>query len=134
MCFETFDNIINCIKDRFNQTDYQAYVHPQEIVKVFKEEDWKDDLQIAIQNCGVNEFDVTSSKVQVLFLPETAKFCGLDSRMQLLGMIALFQKLDSIRSNKTGKVDFNNASPKLSVRDHFRFLKELNLSSLNNNK
>ena len=97
MCFETFDNIINCIKDRFNQTDYQAYVHPQEIVKVFKEEDWKDDLQIAIQNCGVNEFDVTSSKVQVLFLPETAKFCGLDSRMQLLGMIALFQKLDIIK-------------------------------------
>ena len=30
--FETFDNIINCIKDRFNQTDYQIHVHLQEIL------------------------------------------------------------------------------------------------------
>ena len=26
MYFETFDDIINCIKDRFNQTDYEIYV------------------------------------------------------------------------------------------------------------
>ena len=38
--FETFDNIINCIKDRFNQADYQIYVHIQEIfMKAFKEQD-----------------------------------------------------------------------------------------------
>ena len=30
--FETFDNIINCIEDRFNQTDYQIDVHLQEIL------------------------------------------------------------------------------------------------------
>ena len=36
--FETFDNI-NCIKDCFNQTDYQIYVHLQEILmKAFKEQ------------------------------------------------------------------------------------------------
>ena len=45
MCFETFDNIINCIKNRFNQTDNQIYVHLQEIsIKTFKEQDWEDDL------------------------------------------------------------------------------------------
>ena len=61
--FETFDNIINCIKDRFNQTDYQKYGHLQEIlIKAFKEQDWEDDLQIVIQNCGVNKFDVPSLK------------------------------------------------------------------------
>ena len=29
--FETLDNFINCIKDHFNLTDYQIYVHLQEI-------------------------------------------------------------------------------------------------------
>ena len=58
--FETFDNI-NWIKDPFNQTDYQIYVHLQEIlIKAFKEQDWEDDLQIVIQNYGVSEFDVPS--------------------------------------------------------------------------
>ena len=33
----------------------------------------------------------------MLFLPETAKFCDLDSRMQLSEIIALFQKLDIIK-------------------------------------
>ena len=37
---ETFDNI-NCIKDCFNQTDYQIYVHLQKIlIKSFKEQYW----------------------------------------------------------------------------------------------
>ena len=37
--------IITCIKDRFNQTDYQIYVLLQEIlIKVFKKQDWEDDL------------------------------------------------------------------------------------------
>ena len=43
--FEIFEHIC-CIKDRFNQTDYQIYVHPQEIlIKAFIEQDWEDDLQ-----------------------------------------------------------------------------------------
>ena len=47
--FETFDNIINRIKDRFNLADYQIYVHLQEILtKAFKEQKWEDDLQIVI--------------------------------------------------------------------------------------
>ena len=29
--FVTFDNVINCIKYRFNQTDYQIYVHHQDV-------------------------------------------------------------------------------------------------------
>ena len=34
--FETNDNIINCIKDCFNRTDYQISVHLQEIlIKAF---------------------------------------------------------------------------------------------------
>ena len=46
----------NYIKDRFNQTDHQIFAHLQEIlVKAFKEQDWKDDFQIVIQNYGVNE-------------------------------------------------------------------------------
>ena len=57
-------------------------MHFQEIViKCFKEQDWDDDLQIVIQNYGIDEFDVASLKAQLLFLPETAKFYGLDSRM-----------------------------------------------------
>ena len=98
MYFETFDNIINCIKDRFNQADYQIYVHIQEIfMKAFKEQDWEDDLQIVIQNHGVNECDVPSLKTQFLLFPKIAKLCGLDRRMQLSEMITLFQKLDIIK-------------------------------------
>ena len=68
--FETFDNITNCIKDRFNQTDYQIYVHLQEIlIKAFKEKTWKNNLQMVIQICGVNDFDVPSLKAQLLFSP-----------------------------------------------------------------
>ena len=92
MYFETFDNIINCIKDHFNQTDYQI-VHIQ-VIKAFEEQDWEDDSQIVIQNYGFNEFDVPSLETQLLLLPEIAKLYGLDSRMQLSEMIALFQILD----------------------------------------
>ena len=36
--FEIICNIMNCIRDRFSQTNYQIYVHLQEIfVKAFKE-------------------------------------------------------------------------------------------------
>ena len=73
-------------------------MHLQEISKkAFKEEDWEGDLQIVIQNYGANEFDVPWLKTQVLLLLEIAKFYGLDSRMQLSEMIALFQKLDAIK-------------------------------------
>ena len=93
--------IVSC----FNQTDYQIYVHLQEIlIKSFKEQDWAYDLQIAMQNYGANEFDVpslkvqfTSLKTQLLLLLEIAKFYGLDSRMQLSEMTALFQKVDIIK-------------------------------------
>ena len=98
MYFETFHNIVNCIKDQFNQRDYQIYVHLQQIlIKGFKEQDWKDDFHIVMQNYGVNEFDIPLLKTQLLLLPEIAKFYGLNSRMQLSEMIALFQKLDTIK-------------------------------------
>ena len=58
--------------------------------KVFKEQDWEDNLLVVIQNYGVNEFNVHSLKTQLLFLPETAKLYGLDGRMQLSEMIAFF--------------------------------------------
>ena len=64
------------------------------LIKVFKEQDWENDLQIVY---GVNEFDVYSLKIQLLLLPEIAKSYGLDSRMQLSEMIALFQKLETIK-------------------------------------
>ena len=98
MYYETFNNIINCIKDRFSQRDYQIYVHLHEIlIKTFKKQDFGDDLQIVIENHAVNEFDGPSLKAQLLFLLETAKFYGLNSRMQLSEMIALFKKLDAIK-------------------------------------
>ena len=52
-------------------------------------------MHILIQNYGVKEFEVTLLKTQLLLLPEIAK--SLNSRMQLLEMIALFQKLDTIK-------------------------------------
>ena len=45
----------------------------------------------------LNEFDVPSLKNQLLNFTEIAKFYGLDSRMQLYEMIALLQKLDTIK-------------------------------------
>ena len=56
-------------------------MHLQEIfIKSFKEQDWEDDLHIVTQNYGVNEFDVPLLKIQLLLLPEIAKFltvkCG----------------------------------------------------------
>ena len=56
-------------------------MHLQEVsIKAFKEHDWEDDLQIVIQNYGVNEFDVPSF-----------------SQFLLSEMIALFKKLDTIK-------------------------------------
>ena len=52
-------------------------------------------MHILIQNYGVKEFEVTLLKTQLLLLPEIGK--SLNSRMQLLEMIALFQKLDTIK-------------------------------------
>ena len=49
----------------------------------------------AIRNYGINEFNVPSLKTQLILLFEIAKLYGLDSRMQLSEMIALFQKLDT---------------------------------------
>ena len=96
--FETFDNTMNCIKRRFNQKDYQIYVHLQEIlINFFKEQGRKNNLQIVIQNYGVDELDVPSLKTQLFLLSEIAKFCGLGSRMQLSEIIALFRKLDTIK-------------------------------------
>ena len=103
--FETFHNIINRIKDRFNHADYQIFVHLQEIfIKAFKEQNWEDDFQIVIQNCCVDEFDVPSLKTQLLLLPRIAKFYSLDSRVQFLEMITLFQKLDTIKKMLVAEV------------------------------
>ena len=67
------------------------------MIKTFKQQDWEDDLQIVIQKYGVNVFDVPSLKTQFFLLPQVAKFYGLDSRMQLPKMIALFQTPDGIK-------------------------------------
>ena len=56
-------------------------------------------MQIVIQNYGVNESDVPSLNEQLIFLPETTKFYGLGSRMQLSEKLALFKKLDTIKGN-----------------------------------
>ena len=48
-------------------------MHLQEIlIKVCEEQEWKNYLQIVIQNYGVNKFDVSSLKIQLLLLPEIA--------------------------------------------------------------
>ena len=67
------------------------------MIKTFKEQDWENDLQIVIQKYGVNTSDVPSLKTQLFLLHQMAKFYGLDSRMQLSKMIALFQTLDGIK-------------------------------------
>ena len=67
------------------------------LINTFKEQFWEDGLQTVIQNYGVNKFDVPSLKTQLLLLLEIVKFYGLDSRMQPSLMIALFQKLDTIK-------------------------------------
>ena len=67
------------------------------LINTFKEQSWEDGLQTVIQNYGVNKFDVPSLKTQLLLLLEIVKFYGLDSRMQPSLMIALFQKLDTIK-------------------------------------
>ena len=80
-------------------------MHLQEIfIKAFKEQNWEDDFQIVIQNCGVDEFDIPSLKSQLLLLPQIAKFYSFDSRMQFLEMIALFQKVDTIKKMLVAEV------------------------------
>ena len=57
-------------------------MHLQEIlIKAFEDQDSEDDLQIVIQNYGVNEFDFPPLKIQMALLAETAKFYGFDSKM-----------------------------------------------------
>ena len=80
-------------------------MHLQEIlIKAFEKQNWKNDFQIVIQNCGIDEFDVPSLKTQLLLLPQMAKFYGLNSRMQFLEMIALFPKLDTIKKMLVAEV------------------------------
>ena len=55
-------------------------------------------MKTSIQIYGVNEFDVPSLKTQLLLFPERAKLYGLNSRTQILEMIALFRKLDTIKN------------------------------------
>ena len=131
MYFENLNNIINSIKDRFNQTDYQIYVNlPKILIKAFKKQDWEDDLRKIKQNYGVNEFYVPSLKARLLLLPEIAQFYGLDSRMQVSEMIALFKKLDIIKRLLVAEViklvNFL-AINAVNERDHFCLLKELKL-------
>ena len=48
-------------------------MHLQEIlIKVYEEQEWKNYLQIVIQNYGVNKFHISSLKTQLLLLPEIA--------------------------------------------------------------
>ena len=54
-------------------------------------------MQIVIQSYGVKEFDVSSLKSQLLFIPQTAKFYGLDSRIEFPENISLYKKLDTIK-------------------------------------
>ena len=54
-------------------------------------------MQTVIQNYGVNESNAPSLKSQLLLLPEIAKRYGLDSRIQISEMIALYQKLGTIK-------------------------------------
>ena len=49
-------------------------------------------MQIVIQSYGVKEFDVSSLKSQLLFIPQTAKFYGLDSRIEFPEKISLYIK------------------------------------------
>ena len=80
-------------------------MHLQEIlIKAFKEHNWEDHFQIVTQNYGIDEFAVPSLKTQLFLLPEIAKFYGLDSRMQFSEMIALFQKLDTIKRMLVAKI------------------------------
>ena len=80
-------------------------MHFQEIlIKAFKKQDWESDLQIVIQNFGVNESDVPSLKTHLLLFPEIAKLYGLDSRIQLSEMNALFQKQGTIKRMLVAKV------------------------------
>ena len=69
-----------------------------DICASFKEQDWENHLKTSIQIYGVNEFDVPSLKTQLLLFPERAKLYGLNSRTQILEMIALFRKLDTIKN------------------------------------
>ena len=55
-------------------------------------------MKTSIQIYGVNEFDVPSLKTQLLLFPERAKLYGLNSRIQILEMIDLFRKLDTIKN------------------------------------
>ena len=80
------------------------------LINTFKEQFWEDGLQTVIQNYGVNKFDVPSLKTQLLLFLEIVKFYGLDSRMQPSLMIALFQKLDTIKR-------ISNASYKRCYRE-----------------
>ena len=69
-----------------------------DICASFEEQDWENHLKTSIQIYGVNEFDVPSLKTQLLLFPERAKLYGLNSRTQILEMIALFRKLDTIKN------------------------------------
>ena len=66
----------------------------------------------------------------MLLLPEIAKFYGLDSRMQVSEVIALFKKLDIIKRLLVAEVIKLVNFPAINAvneRDHFCLLKALKL-------
>lgn len=93
--FEVFDYAINCIKDRFDQPDYNKYIHLQEVLlKAIKGENWKNHFQ-EISKFYKGDFDLSSAKAQICLLPGIATTLGYDVKsFTIVDLISFLQSLN----------------------------------------
>ena len=91
--FETYDSVINFIKQRFDQPDYRTYMYLQEtLIKAAVSEDYEEDLRKVCEFYNeINQFD---AKTHLAVFSEMVKSANIERTETTLGdIIKYLQKL-----------------------------------------
>ena len=90
------DNIIQCIKDRFNQPDFQKYMNLQELLlKAVKGEKCEKELE-SVKGLYKGDFNAYSLEGQLELLPQVLAARKVSvGNMDVKDLIDFFQKLES---------------------------------------
>ena len=91
--FETYDSVINFIKQRFDQPDYRTYMYLQEtLIKAAVSEDYEENLcKVCEFYNEINQFD---AKTHLAVFSEMMKSADIERTETTLGdIIKYFQKL-----------------------------------------
>ena len=93
--FEAFDLVVNCVQRRFDQPDFQTYVHLQEVfLKTIKGEPVEEHFR-ELESFYSTDFNVLSLKPQLEVLPNVVESMGFNrSTFSVSDLVRFLQKLD----------------------------------------